>query len=399
MPLKMSKQAIIELLNSNKQEYRNAKSRRAKSRLLLFLMQSTGYKSPKTIIRYYSQKTSGHKKERRGRKRKLSRKDVELLKELWFIMDQPCSKRMQAMLPEWINSYRKSKEIKEERARRLLSVSAATLDRVLKDSKVKGRTKDSNGSLSALKNSIPIIDRTREITEPGHLYADTVSHGGESSRGSYAWTLTVTDDQTLWTSNRAIWNKGREATGRAFLHLLGEMPFRIRSINTDNGAEFINWHLQTLLAESYKTCEITRSRPYKKNDNARAEERNRHKVRDLVGKERFDDERFVKILNRIYKYHNLLTNHFMASNRILEKQKREKGKVRKKYDKARTPYQRVMENIKEGRRKERLKKEHESLDPIELRNKVEEALKKLFDFAREKREKEEMLFEQLKSIG
>lgn len=95
--------------------------------------------------------------------------------------------------------------------------------------------------------------------------------------GSFVWTLTVTDELTLRTNNRTIWNKGQEATSKAFLYLLREMSFMTRSINTDNGDEFINYHLRRMLQEKHKRSALTRSRPYRKNDNARAEERNRHK--------------------------------------------------------------------------------------------------------------------------
>lgn len=89
----------------------------------------------------------------------------------------------------------------------------------------------------------------------------------------------------------------------------------IHSINTDKGLEFINYHLQRLLKEKHKKCKLTRSRPYKKNDNARAEEHNRHKVRELIGYERVDEPECVYLLNQVYRYHNLLTNFFVAGTR------------------------------------------------------------------------------------
>mgnify|MGYP003292035060 FL=1 len=184
----------------------------------------------------------------------------------------------------------------------------------------------------------------------------------------------------MWTLNRAIWNKGQDATCTAFLYLLREMPFMVRSLNTDNGSEFINYHLQRMLKEKYKRCKLTRSRPYKKNDNARAEERNRHKVRELIGYERIDDERCVFLLNQVYRYHNLLTNFFIASTRLVAKQRNPvTGKTKKKYDKARTPYERVLEQMKDGVRKRNLMALKESLDPIELQENIQKSLKRLFN--------------------
>ena len=261
MSLKMSKQAIIELLNSNAAKYRKAHSRKAKGELLKQLMELSGYKSSKSIIRYFSRRRRRRQVEKRGRLPKLQPCDIELLKSIWLKSDQPCGKRLHPMLPTWLNAYSKRQEIDEESQRRILSVSPATLDRVLRNCKVDGIHKANKQTISALKQSIPIIDTTRKIDVAGHLYADTVAHCGDSTRGNFVWTLTVTDDLTLWTLNRAIWNKGQDATCTAFLYLLREMPFMVRSVNTDNGSEFINYHLQRMLKEKYKRCKLTRSRP------------------------------------------------------------------------------------------------------------------------------------------
>lgn len=379
MSLKMSKQAIIELLDSNAAKYRKTRSRKAKGELLKQLMELTGYKSPKSIIRHFLRTRRRKRVEKRGRLPKLQPCDIELIKSIWLKSDQPCGKRLHSMLPTWLQAYSKRQEIDEASKRRILSVSPATLDRVLRDCKVDDLHKANKQTISALKQSIPIIDTTRKIDVAGHLYADTVAHCGDSIRGNFVWTLTVTDDLTLWTLNRAIWNKGQDATCTAFLYLLREMPFMVRSINTDNGSEFINHHLQRMLKEKYKRCKLTRSRPYKKNDNARAEERNRRKVRELIGYERIDKEQCVFLLNQVYRYHNLLTNFFIASTRLVSKQRNPvTGKTRKKYDKARTPYERVMEQMKDGARKRNLIALRESLDPIELQENIQKSLKRLF---------------------
>jgi len=141
--------------------------------------------------------------------------------------------------------------------------------------------------------------------------------------GDFVWTLTVTDELTSRTQNRARGNKGQDATCQALHHILREAPFRVRSINTDNGSEFTNYHLQHFLKEHYKSCEMTRSRPNRKNDNARVEERNLHVVRECAG------------------------------------------------------YERLMEQLKEGKRKRRLKAQHEALNPWELREKIQGAVKEI----------------------
>lgn len=162
----MSKQEIIELLNPNAAKHRKSHSRKAKSEILKQLVEHAGYKSSESIIRYYSRAQKRRRAEKRGRLPKLHPNDIELIKSIWLKTDQPCGKRLQPMLPTWQKAHSERYEIEED--------------------------------------------------SPGHLYADTVAHCGDRTRGSFVWTLAVTDDLTLWTLNRAIWNKGRDAPCTAF---------------------------------------------------------------------------------------------------------------------------------------------------------------------------------------
>ena len=391
----MSKQARIELLSVWREKYASVISRYRKARIIDYIMQSAGYKNRKAVIRLLSSKKMPPGKKKKGRRRIIGRKELQVIKKLWFLMGQPCGKRMEAQLPEWLAFYAADEHIEYENLQWVLRISAATLDRALRSTKIKqGARKAQQESLSNLKKSIELVDSQRVITEPGHLYADTVSHGGSDASGDYAWTLTLTDDYTLWTGNRAVWNKGQYGVCQAFGHIFRETPFAKRSINTDNGAEFINYHLQGWLKKQHKRTKVTRSRPYHKNDNARAEERNRHKVRELVGRERFDEQGCVRLLNEVYKYHDLLTNHFCASTRLVSKcRDKRSGKYSRKYDKPQTPYQRLLGTLNpESRRYKRLVAQHAQLNPIELSRKVEEALRKLYEYLKQKRQQREKTF-------
>ena len=400
MPLKMSKQARIELLSVWREKYASVISRYRKARIIDYIMQSAGYKNRKTVIRLLSSKKMPPGKKKKGRRRIIGRKELQVIKKLWFLMGQPCGKRMEAQLPEWLAFYAADEHIEYEKLQWVLRISAATLDRALRSTKIKqGARKAQQESLSNLKKSIELVDSQRVITEPGHLYADTVSHGGSNASGDYAWTLTLTDDYTLWTGNRAVWNKGQYGVCQAFGHLFRETPFAKRSINTDNGAEFINYHLQGWLKKHHKRTKVTRSRPYHKNDNARAEERNRHKVRELVGKDRFDEQGCVSLLNKVYKYHDLLTNHFYASTRLISKHReKSSGKYSRKYDKPQTPYQRLLATLNpESKRYKKLVEQHAGLNPIELSRKVEEALRKLYEYIKRQRQRREESFDESNS--
>lgn len=358
--------------------YGKCTTRSQKSAIIDDLMQYVGYKSRKHAITVLTQSQNRQKRKKKGRRKILDTKQVELLREIWAGMGYPCAKLMQPMLRDWVESRRKSQDFPAVYSDvKLPELSAATIDRALSDFKLNGPKKaDDRLDLERLKQSIPIVNRKEEVIEPGHLSIDTVAHCGGNLAGSFAWTLTVTDELTLWTQNRAIWNKGREGTCAALQYILRELPFRIRSINSDNGTEFINYHLQDFIKKKYKTCKVTRSRPNFKNDNARVEERNRRLVREVVGDERLDDVRFVYLLNQLYKWVNLQHNHFIASMR-LEKKEKCGRRIIKRYDKARTPYMRVLEKMKEGGRKERFIRLHESLNPWTIKNKIAQYAKEI----------------------
>ena len=358
--------------------YGKCTSRSQKSAIIDDLMQYVGYKSRKHAITVLTQGLHKQKRKKRGRRKILDAKQVDFLREIWAGMGYPCAKLMHPMLQDWVEARKKSQERPAGNIDvQLPKLSAATIDRALSAFRLnKPKKTDDRLDLERLKQSIPIVNRKEEVRESGHLSVDTVAHCGGNLAGSFTWTLTVTDELTLWTQNRAIWNKGREGTCVALQYILREMPFRIRSINSDNGSEFINYHLQSFIKNRYKTCKVTRSRPNFKNDNARVEERNRRLVREIVGDERLDDERFVYLLNRLYKWVNMQHNHFIASMRLLKKEKYGR-RIIKRYDMARTPYMRVLENMKEGGRRNRFIKLHESLNPWLIQKKIAQYSKEI----------------------
>ena len=221
--------------------------------VLLILRQYIGYKSRKHAITVLTQGQKSYKRKKRGRYKILVGKQVDLLREIWAGMGYPCAKLMQPMLQDWVEARRKSQDFLSEYSDvKLPKLSAATIDRALSAFKLNRPKKtDDRVDLERLKQSIPIVNRKEEVIEPGHLSIDTVAHCGGNLAGSFVWTLTVTDELTLWTQNRAIWNKGREGTCAALQHILREIPFRVRTINSDNGSEFINYHLQEFIKRHY----------------------------------------------------------------------------------------------------------------------------------------------------
>lgn len=135
------------------------------------------------------------------------------LKRIWFASDQMCSKKLKAAIPLWLPFYETVyKPLTPETQGKLLSISAASIDRVLKPVRFiqghKGLGGTKPGSL--LKNQIPIRTHFCDVTQPGFMEADTVAHCGNSLAGDFSWSLTMTDIHTTWAENRATWNKGAQ---------------------------------------------------------------------------------------------------------------------------------------------------------------------------------------------
>jgi hypothetical protein len=233
---------------------------------------------------------------------------------------------------------------------------------------------------SAVKTIIPISVGEWKDVEPGVLQVDTVAHCGNSLSGDFVYTLNATDVPTLWDVLRAQWNKGQEATRVSEEYVKEHLPFPFLRRHTDTGGEFIN-HKAVDWGKS-NSINLTRSRPYKKNDNMIVEERNGHIVRKYVGYIRLDCRETVDILNELFETLNLYTNHFIPSRKTITNV-RVGSKYKKTYEKAKTPYQRVQEHEKISLEiKQKLGLEHEMLNPAKLLQKIEKIRSKLYDVQR-----------------
>ena len=192
---------------------------------------------------------------------------------------------------------------------------------------------------SKLKALIPIFIGPWKDKPPGFGQIDTVAHCGDTLIGSFAWTVNWTDVATLWGSRRAQQNKGQRATQANVEIIRNCLPFALLGIHPDTGSEFITWLLKGWCDE--QKIEMTRSRPYHKDDNAYVEQKNGHVVRRFLGYTRFDNKDVVDMMHELYGVLDVYLNHFVASRKLLEKT-RDGAKYKKRYDKGKTPYQRVL---------------------------------------------------------
>ena len=275
---------------------------------------------------------------------------VALIK-CWAVLRAPAGKRLAPMLPVLVPLLRRDGELDltDEEAALLVEMSAATIDRRLAGERAKmmprGRSHTKPGSL--LKSQIPIRTWADwDDAVPGFVEIDLVGHEGGNASGEFCFTLTVTDIATGWTVNRSVRNKAQRWVFEALEHVIGQFPFPIIGIDSDNGSEFINDHLLRWCTDQQVT--FTRSRPGNKNDGAHVEQKNWARVRELVGYYRYDTAAELAKLNEIWELDAKFTNYFLPQQKLIFKQ-RNGAKVTKRHDTATTPHQRAIAH--EGMRK------------------------------------------------
>jgi len=330
----------------------------------------------------------GHK--RRARRRFYDEKVATALKRIWMIMDNVCGKRLAPNLSEIVRVLEKFGEIRisSETRRKLEGMSASTIDRMLAGEKREylsgSRSRTKPGTL--LKNQIPIRTFSEwDEKRPGFVEIDLVGHDGGDGTGDFAQTLDVTDVCTGWTDTEAVRNKAQTHVFEGLLRIGQRLPFQLLGIDSDNGSEFINEHL--LRYCQGKKITFTRSRSGRKNDNCFVEQKNYSVVRRNVGYMRHDTEAELALLNRLYKSLRLYTNYFQPVMKLVSKE-RNGARVRKRYDVAKTPYQRLIECSQVDKEtKKRLKKRYSELNPAALKLEITRLQHQLMEMVTEKQKR------------
>lgn len=369
----MTYEARREYLCAIRDRYGKA-TKRSKGLILDEFTRSTGY-SRKYAIRILSGVVEPRTR-KPGPKPRYA-KVVVCLKELWEVLDRPCSKKLKAAIPELLPFY-KSAHLTTEIERQLRDVSPATIDRLLKPYRTDSRRGLSGTKpLSYMKTTIPLELLNGKVTKPGYLEGDTVGHCGTSLAGKFVNTLTVTDIASAWTVNRAMWCKTAAGVHERLKEIEAELPFPIYSFASDNGSELLNHELYDFWRKGrVKPVKMVRRRPYQKNDNAHVEQKNHTHVRQLFGYERLDDIAMVGMMNEIYSaYWNKLHNFFIPSMKLI-KRERVGGKIKKRYDQPKTPYERLIENPEVPLWvKSRLKEQKKCYNPFTLKKMLDEKMK------------------------
>lgn len=306
----------------------------------------------------------------------------------WRIFDRPCGERLKPLLEQEVERLRKLGELvcSQETSCKLEEISSKTIDNSLKHQKeverlnCKYRKKDN----PLLYQVIPVKTPDEwDRNELGNIQLDLVEHCGQSASGEYLNTLSSTDIATGWWEGEAILGKGRLNTISGLDMVRKRYPFPWREIHPDNGTEFLNYHLFSYTQE--QGLEFTRSRPYKKNDNCFVEQKNKTHVKRFVGWLRYDTAKEQRILNDLYRNELRLFKNFFQPQIKLKEKIRVQGKIHRKHQKAKTPYQRVMEsnNIPE-KAKQELKKIYDDLNPAGLKRAIDKKIDLLVVVYKEK---------------
>lgn len=291
------------------------------------------------------------------------------LKKIWKMLDYLCGKRLAAALPETIAALERHKEwhLRGEVRSKLCRISGATIDRLLAPEKKRLQWKARCGTKpgTLLKHQIPVRTYADwEEDRPGFSEVDLVSHEGGFARGDYAQTLDLTDVCTGWTKLAAVPNQAQVWVFEALQQLRQQLPFPLLGLDSDNGGEFINHHLQAYCQQEQIT--FTRSRAYQKNDNCYVEQKNYTVVRRTVGYARYDRPEQVQLLNELYRHVRLQVNFFLPSQKLKEKIRRG-SRVTKRYHPPQTPYQRVLVSDQVSEEdKERRRQQYLQLNPAQV---------------------------------
>ena len=242
------------------------------------------------------------------------------------------------------------------------------------------RSPGTTRSVSTLKGLIPMRTYAqRKPNEVGHIEVDLVAHCGTSTEGFYLNTLVAVDLVSGWTECVAAWGKSQSRVGSAIDQVRREVPFRLLGLNSDNGSEFINHALWDYCQRH--DIQFTRSRAYKKNDQAHVEQKNWYVVRRFVGYDRYATKEAYEQLRHLYQLVRLYVNFFQPISKLTGK-RREGAKVRKQYDRAQTPYQRLRATTALSQsQRDGLAALYEYLNPVQLRQQIDQELGTLWKMA------------------
>src|SRR5216684_4200530 len=361
-----------------------AAKREERGRLLSEMEQVTGLHR-KSLTRLMHAQSLERKKRATPRPRSYGLEVERIIVRVWESRDYICAERLTPgllVMAEHLAHFEPlglTAQVQEQ----LATISRATVARILRKYRsrvVRLPQKGAERANQATKG-VPMGRIPWDIGEPGHLEVDLVHHSGESSAGLYGHTIQLVDVATGWSERVAVMGRGQTAMEAGFRRILERLPFPIHELHPDNGSEFFNHHLVRFWKEKVTGVHLSRSRPYQKNDNRYVEQKNDTLVRQYVGKLRLDTPEQIAAGNALYERMWLYYNLFQPVMHLHEKLV-EGDKVRRKWDQAQTPYQRlVATGVLSQEQQARLQALYEQTNPLLLRHEIYAGLDALWETA------------------
>lgn len=371
----MDIQAKQQYMETLRERYLKS-SKKGKGEILDEYCRNTGQERKYAIKKFrYKVKLKEHRK---PRKEYYDGHVKAALAAMWKIFDYPCGQRLETSLKDETDRMRRLGELvcSDETAEKLKQISSATIDRKLEHEREVELNKRKYKPTHSfpLKKEVPTKTSAELDREnPGVVQIDFVEHCGVSASGDYVNSLSVADIFSGWWEGDAVMGKGQERALKAIDEARKRSPFDWKEMHPDNGTNIMNYHVYNYGLK--ENIELSRSRPYKKNDNCFVEQKNSTHIRQNVGYLRYDNEEERLIIADLYRNEIRLYKNFFQPVIKLASKTRFKGKIKKKYDTAKTPYKRLMESNKINQeRKDSLKEAYESLNPAELKRSIEKKL-------------------------
>ena len=317
-------------------------------------------------------------KKPRFRRRRYGASVADAVRVVWESLDYICAERLTPALASTAQQLVLWKDLMltQEMEEKLGSISRSTVQRLLKrfqqDTPKLPRRKPQPPN--RLLREVPMERLRWDISTPGSFETDLVHHCGPIAAGDYIHTLQLVDIATGWSERVAIVGRSQEAMVRGFRKVQERLPFPIKHLHPDNGSEFFNDHLIRYFGEEITGLSLSRSRPYRKNDNRFVEQKNSTLVRAYVGYERLDSGAQCAVLNALYDQLWVYYNLFQPVMHMVGKEVVD-GKLHRKHDKPQTPCQRLMASgILSSKQKARLARLYTRTNPRELRMEIYNAI-------------------------
>ena len=364
-----------------KPRYQQAK-RGERSRLLTEMQEVTSLHR-KSLLRLLHASSLARKKRTTPRKRTYGLAIEQVILVVWESLDYVCAERLTPVLAETAQHLARFGRVQltAEVEQQLGQISEATVTRLLRKHRSRKQRLPRQGPERAnqVRKEVPMKRIPWDTTEPGHEEVDLVHHGGESTAGEYGHTIQLIDVATGWSERVAVLGRGQTAMEGGFVRILERIPFPILELHPDNGSEFFNQHLVRFWKDKVKGIQLSRSRPYHKNDNRFVEQKNSSLVRQYFGTLRLDTPEQVAAMNALYEKMWLYYNLFQPVLHLCEKTV-VGNQVRRKWDEAKTPYQRLLDSSGlSPEQQARLQQIYEQTNPLQLREAIYRQLAALWE--------------------